>query len=103
MLKLVHIYIIIYIFFKIRGRNGSPSPIVAPSLLKSKDVSLVSYGHLIDEAKCLGENFTFVFFSHVRKQGNFTGHNLARHVSGVLSVDERCSVESQYYNLSQYS
>ena len=66
---------------KIRGGNGSPSPTVALSLLKSKDVSLVSYGHLTDEAKCLAEKFT-ALFSHVRKQGNSTIHNLTRHVSG---------------------
>ena len=41
----------------------------------------MSYGHLIDEAKCLVENFTVVLFSHIRKQDNSTGHNLARHVS----------------------
>ena len=57
---------------------------MAPSLLKSKDVSLVSYSHLIDEAKCLAENFTVVLFSHIRKQGNSTAHNLIRHVSGFL-------------------
>ena len=54
---------------------------MASSLLKSKNVSLVSYGHLIDEAKCLAENFTVVLVSYIRKQDYSTGHNLIRHVS----------------------
>ena len=57
---------------------------MALSLLKSKDVSLVSYSHLIDEAKCLAENFIVVLFSHIRKQCNSIAHNLVRHISGFL-------------------
>ena len=41
----------------------------------------MSYGHLIDEAKCLAKNFIVVLLSHIRKQDNSIGHNLAKHVS----------------------
>lgn len=59
--------------------------------LKSEDVSLVSYGHLIDESKYLAESFTVVHIFHIRRWGNSDAHKIARHVSGFSACIEDIS------------
>ena len=44
---------------------------------------LTEHGHLIDEAKELAKDFTYIEFSHVLRQKNSVAHNIARHVRHV--------------------
>ena len=59
------------------------SEIVIKAML-SQDVSFVGHKHLVEEAKLLSALFSFRSFSHVRTQGNYAVHHLARHVSSQL-------------------
>ena len=59
------------------------SEIVIKAML-SEDVSFVGHKHLVEEAKLLSALFSFRSFSHVRTQGNYAVHHLARHVSSQL-------------------
>ena len=52
--------------------------------LVSEDTSFADHGHLVEEAKLLSALFSFRSFSHVRTQGNYAVHHLARHVSSQL-------------------
>ena len=52
--------------------------------LASENPSLTEYRHLIDEAKELANDFTYIEFSHVLRQKNSAAHNITkytRHVS----------------------
>ena len=46
---------------------------------------LVNYGHLVDDAKRLANQFEFMEFSYVKSEGNKAVHNIVRHVN-ELSV-----------------
>lgn len=46
---------------------------------------LVDYGHLVDDAKRLANQFESMEFSHVKREDNSAVYNIARHVS-ELSV-----------------
>ena len=59
------------------------SEIVIKAML-SEDISFVGHKHLVEEAKLLSALFSFRSFSHVRTQGNYAVHHLARHVSSQL-------------------
>jgi len=53
-------------------------------VLAGENPSLTEYGHLVDEAKELVKDFTYIESSHVLRQKNSTAHNIAkyaRHVS----------------------
>ena len=53
--------------------------------LKSDEVTLSPFGHILDSAKQKTETSCCISFSHVRKLGNSIAHNLAkyaRHVRG---------------------
>ena len=51
--------------------------------LASENPSLTEYGHLIDEAKELAKDFTYIEFSHVLRQKNSATHNITRHTRHV--------------------
>ena len=51
--------------------------------LANENPCLTKYGHLIDEAKELAKDFTYIEFSHVLRQQNSVAHNLARHARHV--------------------
>ena len=51
--------------------------------LASENSSLTEYGHLIDEAKELAKDFTYIEFSHLLRQKNSVAHNIARHARHV--------------------
>ena len=51
--------------------------------LRSEKSSFASFGHLIEDAKVLTESFVDFTVSHVRRQGNYVAHKLARHVSDL--------------------
>jgi len=59
--------------------------------LKAEEVSLVSYGHLIIDAKLHIDSFRGISFSHVRHFGNL-----------LFSVDRGCSFPLYSCNPSQY-
>lgn len=55
--------------------------------LKSGEESFATYGHLISTARLTIEAFSYICFSHTRRQDNVITHNLtrhARHASGYL-------------------
>ena len=44
--------------------------------MKSQDVSLSTYGHLIEEAKDIVRCFVVCSFSHIKRYGNFAAHHI---------------------------
>ena len=44
-----------------------------------KEIFLISFGHLIVNAKFFVGSFRYISFSHVRHKGNIVAYNLARH------------------------
>ena len=58
--------------------------------LCSSEVSLTTYGHLLESAKSSIVNSKCIAFSHIRRSGNRVAHNLAKHARHVrgLSVWE---------------
>ena len=51
--------------------------------LANENPCLTKYEHLIDEAKELTKDFTYIEFSHVLRQQNSVAHNLVRHARHV--------------------
>ena len=51
--------------------------------LASENPSLTEFGHLIDEAKELAKDFTYIEFSNVLRQKNSAVHNIVRHARHV--------------------
>ena len=51
--------------------------------LASENPSLMEFGHLIDEAKELAKDFTYIEFSNVLRQKNSAAHNIVRHARHV--------------------
>ena len=49
--------------------------------LKSKDISLAAYGHLIEEAKYFASSIAVCSFSHTKRLGNFVAYHMVKHVS----------------------
>ena len=47
---------------------------------------LVDYGHLVDDARRLANQFESVEFSHVKREGNSAIQNIARHVRYVSEL-----------------
>ena len=52
--------------------------------LKTESSSLAAYGHPVDEAKFLANNFAAVKYLHIRCQGNSIVHNIARHARYII-------------------
>ena len=52
-------------------------------VLAGENPSLTEYGHLVDEAKELAKDFTYIEFSHVLRQKNSATHNIARYARHV--------------------
>ena len=51
------------------------------------EVSLLAdYGHLVDDTKRLANQFDFVVFSHVKREGNSAAQNIARHAKHVSEL-----------------
>ena len=44
---------------------------------------LANYGNLVDDTKRLANQFDFVVFSHVKREGNSAAYNIARHARHV--------------------
>lgn len=53
--------------------------------MKDPTPFLASFGHLIRDGKIFAESFHKINFSHVRHEGNFVAHKLARHAIHVIS------------------
>ena len=51
--------------------------------IASENPSLTEFGHLIDEAKELAKDFTYIEFSNVLRQKNSAVHNIVRHARHV--------------------
>lgn len=51
--------------------------------LKSGEESFATYGHLISAAHPTIEAFSYICFSHTRRQDNAIVHNLSRHAGHV--------------------
>ena len=51
--------------------------------LASENLSLTEFGHLIDEAKELAKDFTYIEFSNVLRQKNSAAHNIVRYTRHV--------------------
>ena len=51
--------------------------------LKSKDISLAEYRHLLDEAKEIAALLEVVKFNYMQRQANKLVHNIARHARHV--------------------
>ena len=51
--------------------------------IASENPSLTEFGHLIDEAKELAKDFTYIEFSNVLRQKNSAAHNIVRHARDV--------------------
>ena len=51
--------------------------------IASENPSLTEFGHLIDEAKELAKDFTYIEFSNVLRQKNSAAHNIVRHARHV--------------------
>ena len=56
---------------------------ITTDALASENPSLTEYGHLIDEAKELAKDFTYIEFIHVWRQKNRTVHNIAKHTKHI--------------------
>ena len=54
--------------------------------LLSEEVSLIDIGHLIEEEKLYGDQLDVVEFSHVKREGNKTAYNIARHARHVSEL-----------------
>lgn len=53
---------------------------------------LISFGHLIVDAKCFVDSFGYISISHVYYQGNTVAYNFAKHNKlQMFSVDGRRS------------
>lgn len=53
--------------------------------LRANEDSLISFSHLIAEAKLISFSFCSIIFNHVCRQGNIIAHNLVRHTRHVSS------------------
>ena len=51
--------------------------------LTCAEVSLASYGPLIEDVKFSSRCFSQLLYSHVRREGNKIAHSLARHAINV--------------------
>ena len=56
---------------------------ITTDALASENPFLTEYGHLIDEAKELAKDFTYIEFIHVWRQKNRTVHNIAKHTKYI--------------------
>ena len=56
---------------------------VAIDAFRSEQQSLTEYGHLIEEAKWLANQFEAVEFNYVLRKCNIAAHNIARHARYV--------------------
>jgi len=54
--------------------------------LQSTEVSLTSYGHLLESAKSTLTTSKCIAFTHIRRIGNIVAHNLAKHARHVRGM-----------------
>ena len=54
--------------------------------LRSSEVSLTTYGHLLESAKSSLVTSKCIAFSHIRRSGNRVAHNLAKHARHVRGL-----------------
>ena len=54
--------------------------------LKDDSASLASFGLLIREVKTYAEQFQYIRFSHVGREGNSVTHNLTKHAGHVTGL-----------------
>ena len=73
--------------------------------LKSEEISLSTYGHILSSAKSWLVDRSCVSFSHVRGSGNTIAHNLAkhaRHVRGISVWTENVPPHPDYVFLTDH-
>ena len=59
---------------------------VVINTLRSSEVSLTTYGHLLESAKSSLVTSKCIAFSHIRRNGNRVVHNLAKHARHVRGL-----------------
>ena len=45
---------------------------------------LAPFGLLVEDAKILSQQFDQMLYSHIKREGNFVAHGLARYAIGIL-------------------
>ena len=51
--------------------------------LTDEKPALTSYGLLVNDAKVISRNFNQLLYSHIRREGNFVAHSLARYAVNI--------------------
>ena len=59
---------------------------VVINTLQSTEVSLMTYGHLLESAKSTLTTSNCIAFTHIRRIGNRVAHNLAKHARHVRGL-----------------
>ena len=52
--------------------------------LTDEEPALTSYGLLVNDAKVISRNFNQLLYSHIRREGNFVAHSLARYADYLV-------------------
>ena len=74
---------------------------VVITTLQSTEVSLTTYGHLLESAKSILTTSKCIAFTHICRIGNKVAHNLAKHVD-MLEVC-RCGWKIFHHSSMMYS
>ena len=56
--------------------------------LTNEEPTLTSYGLLVNDAKVISRNFNQLLYSHIRREGNFVAHSLARYADYLVWMED---------------